>query len=298
MNHTDQEQARFDTFARWGQNQPSVRAMLLTSSRASPIGTVDLFSDYDVILVTTNIRPFFEKRDWLEAFGRVLALFRDPILQEGSFETSGYVVQFEDGLKIDFTLWPVTYMQHIAADPQLPDELDAGYVVLLDKDNLTSGLKSPTYKAYIPTPPTEAAYQDAIEVFFLDTIYMAKYLWRDDLIAAKHMLDHFIRHEHLIPMLVWHFEIEHQWSVKPGLYGRRLKRWLRPDLWGRLVSTYTGIEPEANWEALDNTIALYREVAVEVGDHLGYAYPHELDQRVDAYLQKVRHLDRQATEFR
>ncbi len=59
------------------------------------------------------------------------------------------------------------------------------------------------------------------------------------------------------------------------------------------VGTYL----EENWEAMFRSIALFREVAVEVADCLGFAYPHDLDRRVVAYLQKVKNLDRQAATF-
>jgi len=85
--------------------------------------------------------------------------------------------------------------------------------------------------------------------------------------------------------------------VKPNPYGRRLKKWLRPDLWVELESTYTGAGLEANWEAMFRTIALFRQVAIEVGDRLGYSYPHDLDRRTVAYLQKVKNLDRGAESF-
>jgi aminoglycoside 6-adenylyltransferase len=37
-------------------------------------------------------------------------------------------------------------------------------------------------------------------------------------------------------------------------------------------------------------MALFRRVAVEVAEHLGYEYPHNLDQRVTAYVQNVKRL--------
>jgi aminoglycoside 6-adenylyltransferase len=270
---------------------------MLTSTKAVPNSTGDLFSDYDVILVLREVQPFYEERGWLEAFGRVLVLYRDPLESEYGYPKSGYVIQFEDGLKIDFTLWSVEILQQVVAEPELQPELDAGYRVLLDKDRLTEGLKPPTYKAYIPTPPTEAVYQAEVETFFLETTYVAKLLWRDDLMAVKYLLDYFMKQEHLRPMLEWRVELDHGWSVKPGPYGRGLKKWVRPDLWAELESTYTGPELEANWEAMFRTIALFRKVALEVGELLGYAYPHDLDRRTMDYLQKVKKLERGAESF-
>jgi aminoglycoside 6-adenylyltransferase len=97
-------------------------------------------------------------RIWLQVFGPVLALYRDPLIADKGLERSGYVTQYENGLKIDFSLWPVELLQRVGAEVNLPAEFDAGYQVLLDKDHLTTGLKPPGYAAYIPTPPTEAKY--------------------------------------------------------------------------------------------------------------------------------------------
>lgn len=282
---------------RWAEQQPLVRVVLLTSSHAIPQAPIDVLSDYDVILVVRDIQPFFEDRAWLEAFGRVLVLYRDPLLHENGLERSAYVTQYESGLKIDFSLWPVALLERIANLPILPDEFDAGYRVLLDKDGLTSGLKPPTYRGYIPKPPSAAEYHDTIEGFFLDATYVAKYLWRDDLMAAKHLLDDCMKQESLLRMLAWHLEINHSWSVKPGPYGRRLKRWLRLDLWVELEDTYTGADLEANWQALFKTIALFHKAAVEVGEHLGYSFPIDLEARVVAYLEKIKHLDRKAVSL-
>ncbi|MEZ4618788.1 MAG: aminoglycoside 6-adenylyltransferase [Caldilineaceae bacterium] len=45
-----------------------------------------------------------------------------------------------------------------------------------------------------------------------------------------------------------------------------------------------------NWTALANTMALFRQVAVEVGDAMGYRYPHELHERVDGYVAQIHQL--------
>lgn len=281
----------------WATRQESVRAMLLTSTRTSPNARVDLFSDYDVVLVVTEIHPFFEDRAWLEDFGRVLVVYQDPIKNEYGIERFAYITQYEDGLKIDFTLWPVEMVPRIAAVLQLPDDLDVGYTILMDKDDLTTGLQPPTYAAYIPSPPTQAEYENRIEVFFHEATYVAKHLWRGDLMAAKYNLDCAMKMKKLRQMLEWRMEIDHDWSVKPGAYGRGLKRHLAPETVLELESTYVGAGEQENWDALFDTIALYRRVAIEVGHHLGYSYPHELDRRALAYLRKVQNLDRGATSF-
>lgn len=277
-----------DHLIRWADQQTLVRAMLLTSSRAVPGAPVDIFSDYDVVLVLSDIHPFHADRGWLEAFGHVLVLYRDPVENDNGALKSGYVIQFEDGLKIDFSLWDIEILRRIIASPQPDPEFDAGYRILLDKDHLTEALPPPTYSAYIPKPPTETEYRERVEMFLLDATYVAKLLWRDDVMAAKFLLDNFMKHEHLLPVLEWHIELEHNWTVKPGLYGRRIKKWLRPDLWKDLESIYVGAGLEENWDALFKSIALMRKAANEVGERLGYTYPTEMERKTVVHLQKVK----------
>ena len=289
MIFTQSEKDEFiPNFVRWAENQPLIRAALLTSTLAIPGAEVDIFSDFDVILILSDIQPFFQDWAWLGDFGPVLAKYCDPLERQDGLLKSGNVTQYENGLKIDFTLWPVELLQKTAASPQLPPEFDAGYRVLLDKDHLTGGLQPPTYRGYIPNPPSEAEYLRKIEEFFLDTGYTAKFLWRGDLMAAKTLQDYFLKDEHLRPMLEWHMEIDHQWSLKPGSHGRGLQKWLQEDLWAQLGDTYTGFGLEENWQALDKTIVLMRQAAQEVGASLGFAYPTDLDRRAVAYLRDLK----------
>jgi aminoglycoside 6-adenylyltransferase len=283
----------------WAEQQASVRAMLLTSTRANPAAPVDAFSDYDVVLVVTDIHPFFEDRTWLQDFGPVLVVYWDPIhpAPDYGIEQVANVIQYEDGLHIDFTLWPVELMRRIAAAPVLPADLDVGYTVLVDKDHLTDGMRAPTYTAYIPTRPTNDTYQTVVQDFFSDAPYVAKCLWRDELLPAKWCLDYDMKHVFLRRMLEWRVECDHTWSVPTGALGRGLKRRLPPDIWSQLERTYVGAAIADNWEALFRTMALFRQVAIDVADHLGYVYPHDLDQRVTAYVRKVKRLDHGAQSF-
>ncbi len=300
MKDTNQESDVIRRLIAWAEQQEPVRAMLLTSTRANPHAQVDAFSDYDVVLVVTDIHPFFADRTWLQDFGQVLVVYWDAIhaAPDYGIEQVSNVTLYEDGLKIDFTLWPVALMQRIAAAPVLPADLDVGYAILVDKDHLTDAMKAPTYTAYLPTPPTDDAYQKVVQDFFSDAPYVAKCLWRDELLPAKWCLDYDMKHIFLRQMLEWRMERDHAWSVPAGALGKGLKRHLPPDIWSQLEHTYVGADIAENWEALFRTIALFRQVAIEVADHLGYVYPQDLDQRVTAYLQKVKRLVHGAESFR
>ena len=274
----------------WADRHAAVRAMLLTSTRAIPNATIDAWSDYDVILVVADIHPFDIDRSWLDEFGEVLVVYWDPI---GPHSVTGIpqvsnVTQFTSGLKIDFTLWSIEQMRRIVTAPTLNPGLDAGYRVLLDKDQLTAGMPGPTWRAYIPVRPDEATYQTLVNDFFSDVPYVAKCLLRDELLPAKWCLDYDMRDVYLRPMLEWRMECDHGWSVPAGALGKGLKRRLPPDVWSELEGTYAGAGIEDNWNSLFRTIAFFRRIAREVGEHLGHAYPEELDRRVTDHARRMR----------
>jgi hypothetical protein len=54
--------------------------------------------------------------------------------------------------------------------------------------------------------------------------------------------------------------------------------------------TYVSLDVEETWGALDHVIALFRQVAAEVGNALGYAYPQQVDDQVSAYLAAIREM--------
>jgi aminoglycoside 6-adenylyltransferase len=276
-----------ELIVKWAESQAEIRSVLLTSTRAVPNAHVDALSDHDVILIVRSIQSFVENRTWINDFGEVLVVYWDPVHPDPDFgiEKIANVTQYASGLKIDFTLWPVSLFEKIVAASALPAELDAGYRVLLDQDRLTKSMLRPTGRAYIPKPPTLADYLTWINDFFSDPPYVAKCLWRDELLPAKWCLDYDMKHVYLRQLLEWRVGIDHDWSVPTGSLGKGLKRYLPPDIWAELEQTYVGARVEDNWEALMKTMTLFRRVAVEVGAHLGYTYPYDLDQRVTAYVE-------------
>jgi aminoglycoside 6-adenylyltransferase len=181
-------------------------------------------------------------------------------------------------------------LRQVVAAPALPPELDAGYRVLLDKDGLTATMLAPTGRAYVPRRPTAETYREVVNEFLSDAPYVAKCLWRDELLPAKWCLDHDMKHKYLRQVLEWRVEIDHDWSVPVGSLGKGLKSRLAARLWDRLEGCYAGARLTDNWIALAHTLALFRDAAVEVGQHLGYAYPEELHQRVCAYVERIKRL--------
>ena len=150
--------------------------------------------------------------DWLQQLGDPLTVFRDKMRSMFGNEKYSRLVLSTGGEKIDFTLWPTSILRAVLEQEDLPEELDVGYRVLLDKDGLTRHLKEPTFRAHIPERPTQAEFTDLVEEFWWESTYVAKHLWRDDLLPAKYNLDYMMKHYMLRKMIEWHIEVGHNWS--------------------------------------------------------------------------------------
>lgn len=275
----------------WAETDEAVRALVLTSTRARDDDSADLLSDYDVVVLVTDAPSFVAGRSWTHGYGKPLASWGD---ETEVFEQMTYFhgVVYDDGVKVDYKIWPRDLLERMPAGAELPDNLDVGYRVLLDKDGVTSRWPSPTFRAHLPSRPTQAEYDALVEEFWWDTTYVAKALWRGEIVFAKFVLDYDAKLVALRRMLEWRIELEHDWSLRPGAYGRGLERYLPPDVAAELAATYVDADPSANWDALFRTTALFRRVAVEVGDALGYPYPHDVDAAMTTHLEAVRALPR------
>lgn len=200
------------------------------------------------------------------------------------------MVLYDDGTKIDYSVWPLATMRRIRDTGRLPDEFDVGYRVILDKNGLARDLPPPTHTAHIPAPPTAREFQSLVEECWWVATYVAKFLWRDESLTAKVLLDYELKYLLVRRLLEWRIEIDHGWSVKPGFFGRGLQGHLDADTWAAFAATYVGTDRDENWAALFETIALFRRVAIEVARALGYDYPHATDARMMGYLRQIEQL--------
>jgi len=291
MKTFPKEASVLERLMEWGGTQAAVRAMILTSSRARGDGSVDALSDYDLVLGVTDLERFEKEDAWISDYGR-------PIVRWGERSTLYGVttlflgVLYDDYVKIDYSVWPAALLERISAEARLPDCLDVGYRVLLDKDNRCARWKPPSYTAHIPARPRESEYRAVIEEFWWEATYVARSLQRGDPVFAKYSLDYVIKLEVMRRMLEWRIEMEHGWRIRPGVHGRNLKRLLPAEIWEPWSRTYVGAGVEENWVALFRTAEVFRRIATEVGDALSYAYPKKFDEEVMGYLEAVKGLAR------
>jgi aminoglycoside 6-adenylyltransferase len=285
------EQEMLDLIVDTARDDDRIRAVIMNGSRANPNAPRDIFRDFDIVYLVTDVAPFKNNFEWIKRFGQIMILQ----LPEDMDDPSGfggdccvYLMQFTDGNRIDLGVFPIARLADLGRDSLS--------VLLLDKDGVIEPFGPASERDYLPKPPTAKAFADCCNEFWWVCPYVAKGLWRQEILYAKHMLDVIVR-EQLMKMLRWHIGVKTRFACNPGKFGKYFQRYLEPELWNKLESTYADAGYDHTWEALISMCQLFTTIAVPLAAHLGFEYPHDDDRRVSAHLQHVRHLPRTATEI-
>ena len=285
------EQQMLELIINVAQSDDRIRAVIMNGSRVNPNARRDIFQDFDIVYFVTDVDSFRDDDGWIKRFGEIMILqmpeaMRDPPpTNNGRFS---YLMQFTDGNRIDLTLFPVAKLEQF--------HRDSLSLLLLDKDGIFQRFPAPSESDYLPGPPTAKAFSDCCNEFWWVCLYVAKGLWREEILYARYMLDHVVR-EQLMKMLTWHVAIKEQFLRNPGYRGKYLQQYLEPELWTMLEKTYSDAGYENTWDALYMICDLFRVVANRVADHFGFDYPQSDDEKVTTHLKRVRSLPKNATEM-
>jgi len=193
-----------------------------------------------------------------------------------------------DGRRIDLTFYPLERRAVVLQD-------SLAYV-LLDKDDLTTELPPPNERSYFPKPPTTKAFTDCCNEFWWVVPYVAKALWRKELIGAQQYLETILRPQ-LMKMLTWYFGIQSHFQRSPGKAKKNLRSELPEEWWKLLEHSYANAAFEHIWEALFAIGTLFRESAGVVARHFDFSYPQTEDANVSAFLRRIQQLPTDATSF-
>lgn len=288
----DRRTAQLNQVIQWVEQQPNIRAALLTSSLTNPNAPVDQFSDLDIELVLSNYEEFLKDDSWISNFGNIITTIVEG---EEPFDgrCSSRMVLYEDYSKIDFLLFSVDKFKEEAAKETLHEDWDIGYRVLVDKDGLTSAMPLPGYKAFTIERPTEEKFQWVLNNYWWDMTYVAKCLAREELYYAKFMSEYVMRFEHQQVLLEWYIGSANNWAVTTNKYGRLFKKFLPPEIWQLATNTFAAADLEDNWRALYAYADMGRQIGKELAARLGYSYPEELDRKIMGYIDHARSVRKQ-----
>ncbi|MEC0246410.1 aminoglycoside 6-adenylyltransferase [Paenibacillus chitinolyticus] len=278
------EQEMFNLVLTVAENDSRVRAVGLNGSRTNPNVPKDIFRDYDIVYLVTDMESFINDPEWVNVFGErmimqtpeEMALFPNEL---GNRFT--YLMLFEDGNRIDLMLIPLEEKEMYCREDKLT-------VILLDKDNALPVVPPPTDEDYWVQRPSAEFYADCCNEFWWVSTYVAKGLWRQEILYA---IDHMnLVRAMLLKMLEWKVGIDTGFSLSIGKNGKFLKRYLDKESWSKLLSTYENGSYEQVWNALYAMGELFEPAALRVAAEFGYVYPAKEAEKIKPFLRRIQFL--------
>jgi aminoglycoside 6-adenylyltransferase len=254
-----------------------IRAVLLSGSRADPKIAKDSFQDFDMTYIVTELEPFVRDKHWIDVFGArlILQLPEEMTIGERDEDAFHFLMLFDDGNRIDLTLFP---LDKVKAKFK-PESLTK---VLIDKDQLFGSLPASTDSDYLIKRPSEKEFLDCCNEFWWVSTYVAKGLCRKEITYAKQMMDIHVR-----PMFLkieWYVGMLSGFTVCFGIAGRHLKSHVSTELYNRILATYPDSNQENIWEAMFAMGTLFDELAKEVALVMSFQYNQDEANNIIAYL--------------
>jgi aminoglycoside 6-adenylyltransferase len=278
----------FDLILTVASDDDRIRAVILNGSRANPNAAPDIFQDFDIIYLVTELAPFYNNTKWIKRFGELMILQMPDLMEDppdASKISFTYLMQFTDGNRIDLCIFPLDRLEEMEANNLS--------LVLLDKDGVLPAKPTSDESSFLPRPPTAKQFADCCNEFWWVCPYVAKGLWRREITYAMGMFEQVLRVQ-LMKMTIWYMGVKTNFSKNPGKFGKYLQQYLEPDVWEMLLKTYPDASYAHSWESLITMGDLFRILANRVGDHFGFEYPFSDDEQVSAYLRHVQTLPQNA----
>jgi aminoglycoside 6-adenylyltransferase len=160
--------------------------------------------------------------------------------------------------------------------------------ILVDKDGTAArldrlrGSRPPRRR-----PPSEDEFMALVERFWHGPIWLAKHLRRGELWRVK-TLSEAPRNLLLLQMLEWHACARKGWDYDTWDRGRFLEEWADPGAVVAIRDVFGRYDPEDTWRALFASMALFRRLATETADRMGFRYPSRLDEQVTDWVTRFR----------
>lgn len=289
------EKEMFDLIMEIAEKDDRILAVYMNGSRTNKNVPKDIFQDYDVVYVATETKGFYEDPLWIQGFGNALYMQKPDEMDYLRGRTYcfddcyGWLIQFDDGNRLDLHVVSIPYACRTIDEDKL-------CVVLMDKQKILPRISEATDEDYHVKKPVLNDYLCDCNNFWWCLNNVAKGLWREEVPYVMDMINEHIR-PHLVNMLSWKIGIETGFSCSVGKSGKYMKNYLTKEIWNRFLGTYSDADIEHIWEAVWMMCDLFEEVAKEVGQILDYPYCQEEATGSMVFLEKVKHLPKDAKEI-
>lgn len=289
------EKEMFNLILKTAEDDPRIRAVYMNGSRTNPNIKRDIFQDYDIVYVVTEIKSFSSDKNWIDIFGNRLYMQMPEALDKAlgkDIDTDscyGYLIQLADGNRLDLHL----QTEDFARKEILKDKL---CIILLDKDRILPDIPEASDIDYHVKKPSQIEFSACCNEFWWIFNNVGKGLWRNEIPYVMDMLNFHTRPE-LVNMLSWYIGLRTDFSCSVGKSGKYMNNYLDKDIWNRFLMTYSNAEINSIWNSIFITADLFHEIAVKSSAEFNYTYNMKEAQNSRSFLLHISKLPKDVKEI-
>ena len=284
------EETMYKLFMDIAKEDDRILAVYMNGSRTNPNVPKDIFQDYDIVFVVSEIKSFIENQKWLKKLGDILYMQypdENPFYPNNK-EQYGLLMQFDDGNRVDLTLEILEYAKENIKSDKLCK-------VLLDKAGVLPDIPEATDEDYHIKKPSEVQFSACCNEFWWCSNNIAKGLWRNEMPYVQDMTNFVVRKE-LERMLSWKVGLLTNFTVSVGKSAKYMYKWLDNEEYQKYLKTYFGGNVSEAWDAIEIMCDLFESVAKEIAEEFGYLYNDKEGKAARLFLEHVRNLPSDAKE--
>ncbi|SHH61416.1 aminoglycoside 6-adenylyltransferase [Sporobacter termitidis DSM 10068] len=266
----------------WAEHKQDIRAVLIQGSRARSEMPADQWSDLDLNIISATPCVYLDSAEWLSSMGEPWLTFLEIAADGDGIEQR---VLFEDGLDVDFTISSEASIRQMLTGG-IPEQarytLKKGVRMLVDKDGFSNLLAELDIGEIEAKPPSEYEYLELVNDFIYHYIWALKKLRRCELWAAIGCSDGYMKGQ-LLKLTEWHAHAIHGWNYDTWHSGRFLDHWADRRVVDGLKTSFAHYESDDILRSLTETHRLFKLLAIEVAERLGFSYPYADEGKVLAW---------------
>jgi aminoglycoside 6-adenylyltransferase len=274
------EQEMMNLITIFAKNDDCVRVVTMGGSRLNKNAPRDRFQDFDICFIVTDMEKYKNNDNWLDIFGKRI-IMQKPEGMTMFPPTLGnwfsYLMQYEDGNRIDLTLIPFNEAQKYF------DNTDSLTTVILDKDNICPRFNESSDIDYHVKRPSFEFIDDCCNEFWWLSTYVTKGLCRGELLYAIKHLD--MMRKQMLTMISWKVGIETSFSLSVGKAYKYLDKYISKELWEIIIVTYKNGSIDEVWDSLIICCNIFQETTNYVSKELSYKCP-EYNKSVIKYIRQ------------
>ncbi|WP_391201613.1 aminoglycoside 6-adenylyltransferase [Psychrobacillus sp. L4] len=257
----------------WGEKEDDIRSIFVVGSMARSEKPADEWADMDLVIVTSDVEKWLSNEEWINYFGNPQISFLEGTPVGNLIERR---VMFDGASSVDFNFLKLEIAKTFLVSEEVQNVIARGVKVLLDKDSITKVFHDTSSVIKNKEVPTFSEFKNDVHDFWFHAVYTAKKLRRGELLVAKSNCDDYLKR-----LLIKFVKLQ---SMMKGTNQqswhdvRFFEEWADKEVVQKFQGIYGKYNEESIWDALFQTMELYRKVAKQISIELDYDYPIIADQ--------------------